>query len=321
MKLRLPGSLYEEPMAQKTMLKVAPQSIAPAPNPTPITEDPDPKKQKVTKVAVAKKPFDWNGELKAGYNKKLNYDNLPVGEVVKQAAKEGKIDPSELLTSAWVEGLNEAAINPNNVSEAYNNAAAGMLAENKKRNIPQSQQQKIDTKQFPVDGFYNYGLDTIGQNYSQLKKYLPEGFDKRLQFYDAYNESGDKIKTAAFKSHKDALIAKAAFMNMEKENAANYAKKKYGVDLDNKAKTYFTMAAFNGGPLAAQKMIDEYVKAKDKNKFIDEGQTTYLDGRVHKNISPRMKMLATAQQLLNAPSPSPAPMPNSFPINSLLNVQ
>jgi len=35
--------------------------------------DPKPKK-KSTKVAV-KKPFDWNAELQAGYNKPLKYDN------------------------------------------------------------------------------------------------------------------------------------------------------------------------------------------------------------------------------------------------------
>lgn len=270
-------------------------------------DDPNPKK--TTKVAV-KKPFDWSGELRAGYNKKLNYDNLPVGEVIKQAAKEGKIDPSELLTSAWVEGLNEAAINPNKRSPAYDNAAKGYYEYEGIK--PRAAQTPLNSKDFPVDGFYNYGLDTFGQNYQALKKYLPPGFESKFQLYKAYNDSVKKdpktgktiddpheILTAAFKSHKDALVAKAAFMNMEKENASNYAKKKYGVDLDDKAKKYFTMAAFNGGPGAAQAMIDEYVKAPDKNKFIDEGQTTYLKGKVHRNISPRMKMLQTANELLS----------------------
>jgi len=268
--------------------------------------DPTPKKS--TKVAV-KKPFDWGGELRAGYNKKLNYDNLPVGEVVKQAAREGKIDPSELLTSAWVEGLNEAAINPSAVSEAYMNAIEGRLS-GKKKGLPVTGvQNRLDTKNFPVDGFYNYGLDTFGQNYEALKKHLPQGFENRFQLYDAINERGDKVRTAAFKTNKDALVAKAAFMNMEKEKASNYAKKKYGVDLDDKAKKYFTMAAFNGGPGAATAMIDEYVKAKDKNAFIDKGETKYLGGKVHRNISPRMKMLSVANELLGLNKPSPAPPP------------
>lgn len=258
--------------------------------------DPDPKK---------KKPFDWGDELKAGYKKQLKYDNLPVGDVVKAAAKEGKIDPAELLPSAWVEGLNEAAIHPGNVSDAYENARQGFSISNK--NVKNSQ-QKVDSDKFPVDGFYNYGLDTIGNNYPQLKKYLPEGFDNRMQLYDAYNEKGDKVKTAAFQTNKDALVAKAAFMNMEKDNITNYAKKQ-GVDLDDKAKRYFTMAAFNGGAGSAQKMVKEYAAAKDKNKFIDEGQTTL--GQVHRNISPRMKMYDLAKGLLS-PELAPAPNPLSM---------
>lgn len=284
-----------------------------------MTEDPD--KKKKSKLAPVKKPFDWGGELKAGYKKKLNYDNLPVGDVIKAAAKEGKIDPAELLTSAWVEGLNEAAINPNNVSEAYSNAQEGRLSGKKKGVSITGSQNRLDTKSFPVDGFYNYGLDTFGQNYESLKKHLPQGFEKNFQLYDAINESGDKVKTVAFKTNKDALVAKAAFMNMEKERAVSYAKKKYGVDLDDKAKKYFTMAAFNGGPGAAQKMIDEYALAKDKNSFIDKGESKYLGGKVHRNISPRMGMLSTANELLNPPQPSPSPAPEQqSPLSRLRGV-
>lgn len=255
----------------------------------------------------ASKPFDWVGEMKAGAKKVLPYDNQPVTRVVAQAAKEGKIDPSELYSSAWVEGLNEAAINPKQVSEAYNNAQNGILSGKSKHGQINTSQSRLDTKNYPVDGFYNYGLDTFGQNYSQLKKFLPDGFDKNFQLYDALNESGDKVQTAAFKTNKDALVAKAAMMNMEKENLTNYAKKN-GVQLDDKAKKYFTMAAFNGGPGAAQHMIQEYKSAPDKNKFIDEGQSQYLGGKVHRNIAPRMKMLPAAQELLmadNAPQPNP----------------
>lgn len=253
----------------------------------------DPKKKK-----PSAKPFDWGGEMKAGAKKVLPYDNQPVPKVVAQAAKEGKIDPSELYSSAWVEGLNEAAINPGQVSEAYNNAQKGVLSGKSKQGQLNSVQSKLDTKTYPVDGFFNYGLDTFGNNYSQLKKYLPEGFENKFQLYDALNESGDKVKTAAFRTNKDALVAKAAFMNMEKDNLTNYAKQ-HGVTLDDKAKKYFTMAAFNGGPGAAHAMIQEYKNAPDKNKFIDEGQSQYLGGKVHRNIAPRMKMLPIANQLLS----------------------
>lgn len=255
----------------------------------------DDPKPKATKVVVKKKPFDWGGELKAGYNKPLKYDNnRPAYQVVMDAAKEGKIDPSELMTSAWVEGLNKAAADPDSVSEAYNNAAA----------------KDPTINQFPVDGFHNYGVDTFGNNYEALKKYLPAGFEQRFKLYDAVNEQKAPIKTAAFKSNRDALVAKAAFMNMEKDNIKDYAKK-HGVELDDKAQKYFTMAAFNGGPGRARQMVDEYVKAKDKNAYIDQGQTQY--GQIHKNISPRMQMLAVAQQLMN-PTPSPTSVPIQPPL-------
>jgi hypothetical protein len=257
------------------------------------TGEGDPKPKAKVKVP-AKKPFDFGEEMKAGYKTKLKYDNnAPLNEVLLAAAKEGKIDPSELMTSAWVEGMNKAAADPDSVSEAYNAAAA----------------KDPTINQFPVDGFHNYGVDTFGNNYEALKKYLPAGFEQRFKLYDAVNEQKSPIKTAAFKTNRDALVAKAAFMNMEKDNIKNYAKK-HGVELDDKAQKYFTMAAFNGGPGRARQMVDEYVKAKDKNAYIDKGQTQY--GQIHKNISPRMKMLEMAKGLLN-PVPTPSPIPMSQP--------
>lgn len=260
----------------------------------------DKKPKKTTKVAV-KKPFDWGEEMKAGYKTKLKYDNnRPANEVLLEAAKEGKIDPAELMTSAWVEGMNKATSRPDDVSEAYNNAAA----------------KDPTINQYPVDGFHNYGVDTFGNNYEALKKYLPAGFEQRFKLYDAVNEQKSPIKTAAFKTNKDALIAKAAFMNMEKDNIKGYAKK-HGVDLDDKAQKYFTMAAFNGGPSRARQMVDEYVKAKDKNAYIDQGQTQY--GQIHKNISPRMKMLDLAKGLL-FPPPAATPSPSPMPVNNLNSI-
>lgn len=250
----------------------------------------DDPKPKTTKVSVKKKPFDWDAELKASYKRPLKYDNnRAANEIIMEAAREGKIDPAELMTSAWVEGMNKAVADPDSVSEAYNSAAA----------------KDATLNQYPVDGFHNYGVDTFGNNYEALKKYLPAGFDQRFKLYDAVNEQKAPIKTAAFKTNRDALIAKAAFMNMEKDNIKSYAKK-HGVELDDKAQKYFTMAAFNGGPGRARQMVDEYVKAKDKAAYIDQGQTQY--GQIHKNISPRMKMLETARGLLN-PTPSPVAVP------------
>jgi hypothetical protein len=245
----------------------------------------DPKPKKTVKVKAP--PYDFDAEMKGAYMKPLRYDNnRPARDVVLSAAQKSGIDPSFLMASAYQEGLGKAILKPDEVSEAYENARA----------------KGVDLKDYPVDGFYNYGVDTFGNNYAQLKRYLPEKFEERFRLYDAKNEKGESVKTAAFKTNEDGLIAKSAFMKMEMDNLSNYAKQK-GIQLDDKAKKYFTMAAFNAGPGNAKIMIDEYAKAKDKNKFIDEGQTTR--GGVHKNVSPRLKRMALAAQLLGMTQANP----------------
>lgn len=227
-----------------------------------------------------KKPYDFDAELKGAYKNKMKYDaGRTAKDVLLSAAKRGKINPSFLLSSAWQEGMNKAVLDPDAVSEAYENAA----------------QKDKDLYSYPIDGFFNYGVDTFGNNYEKLKKYLPEGFDQRFKFYDAKNEKNQSVKTAAFRTNEDALVAKSAFLNMEMDAINEYAKQK-GVTLDDKAKQYFTLASFNGGPGHARTMLNEYAKSADKNKFIDEGLTS-LKG-VHKNISPRMKRMQLADELL-----------------------
>lgn len=264
--------------------------------------DGDKKPKPAQKIAV-KKPFDWGGEMKAAYKNKLKYDNnTPANEIILAAAKEGKIDPSELIASSWVEGLNKAVADPERVSEAYNNALT----------------KNPNLAQYPVDAFHNYGLDTFGDNYAALQKYLPANFKQgqNFEYFDALNEQNQPIKTIATKTNKDALIAKAAFMNMEKDNLRELAKKK-GVQLDDKALRYLTFASFNGGPGRGRQMLDEYVKAKDRNAYIDKGQTSL--GQIHKNITSRMGLYDLAQKLFSQ-TPSPSPIP-TMPQTSILNVR
>lgn len=219
-------------------------------------------------------------EMRLLTGRQLKYDNNKTAkEVALSAAKRAGIDPSFLYSSAFQEGMNQAISKQDNVSDAYNNA----LAKDK------------TLSGYPVDGFLNYGVDTFGNNYSNLKKYLPEGFDQRFKFYDALNEKKEKIRTAAFKSNEDALVAKSAFLKMEMDNVRNYAKKK-GVNLDNDDLNYFTLASYNGGSGNMQKIMDEYAASADKKKFIKEGLTTR--GAVHKNISPRLQRMALAAELL-----------------------
>ena len=75
-----------------------------------------------------------------------------------------------------------------------------------------------------------------------------------------------------------------------------YAKEK-GVELDENAKNYFTLARYNARPQTFKIMMDEYSKAKDKKAFIEKGETS--KGNVHKNIYPRLENMTVAQSLLD----------------------
>jgi len=140
------------------------------------------------------------------------------------------------------------------------------------------------------------------------KGYLPKDFESRFSVYDALNDkqikdpktgklidAPEKIKTAAFRSNEDALIAKGAMIKDIQGTVDSMAAKR-GIKLDDKARRYFTLAAYNGGEGNARMMLDEYVKAKDKNDFIDNGRTTRQG--VHKNINPRLKRMQMVSELL-----------------------
>jgi len=216
-------------------------------------------------------------EMKSLSGRNFTYDNRPVSDVVKSAASKVGVNPALLYSSAFQEGMNKSIVHPDEVSEAYVTAKMG--------------------NDFPVDGFYNYGLDKFGDRYKDLKQYLPANFENEFKLYPAKNEKGQPIQTAAFKNNEDALMATGAFMKAEQNRVSDYAKSK-GVDLNDKALNYFTLASYNGGfNENAKHMIDEYAKADDKDKFIDSGATSRKG--VHKNIYPRLQRMQLADELLN----------------------
>lgn len=218
------------------------------------------------------------------YGSNMSYDNRPMSAIVKSVSEKTKINPSLLLSSAMQEGMNQAITHPDEVSEAYVNS------------------KDIDHNAFPVDGFYNYGLDRFGDNYQRLKKYLPEGFEQRFKPFKAINEKKEPITTAAFDTNESALIAKSAMLKDAQVQIEEYAKKK-GITIPEEDKDYFVLSAYNGGIGNGKSILDEYAKAKDKRKFIDEGQTTKK--QVHSNISPRLKRMKLIQRILsetNAPN-------------------
>lgn len=253
-------------------------------SPVNFDEPEDPGKGKKVKVAVKPEKDTIGDEMKILYNRPLKYDNnRPANEVINTAAKAGGVNPSFLFSSSFQEGMNKAIAKPDEVSEAYELANT-----------------KGELNKFKIDGYYNYGLDTFGQKLDKLNKYLPKGFESRYKLYDAKNERGEKIKTAAFDSNESALIAKSAMLRDIQDTVDAMAAKR-GVKLDDKAKQYFTLAAYNGGEGNAKIMLDEYVKAKDKNDFIDKGRTSRQE--VHRNVGPRLKRMSMVDSLLNPLEP------------------
>lgn len=255
------------------MIAAPPSQTTTSPTLTPMQGLIGPGKPQKKKV---KGEYDFGPELKSLGGKTLPYDNVPANRLVKDVATQMGVKPELLFSSAWVEGMNKAITEPDKASEGY------IMVEDKMGD-------------YPVDGFLNYGLDTFGNNYDKLKKYLPKGFEDRFKTFNGISEGGLKVKTAAFKTNKDALIAKAAFMKMEKDNVDNYLQKSK-IDLDEDAKDYFTMAAYNTGFGNAKKMLDEYMAAKDKKAFIEKGLTRFKG--VHGNVNKRMKIRGVASELL-----------------------
>lgn len=223
-----------------------------------------------------KKENPFGKEMRVLSHKKLPYDNLDSLELSRVAAKQTGVNPALLLPSAFQEGLNKAIAHPDEVSEAYINAKIG--------------------DDFPVDGFYNYGIDKFGDYLPKIQQYLPKDFEQRYKTFQATNEIGEPITTVAFKSNQDAMIVKGAILRDAMNEVDTYAKEK-GVVLDEDAKNYFTLARYNAKPETFKLMMDEYSQAADKKKFIKEGLTSKKN--IHKNISPRLENMTIANELLN----------------------
>jgi len=230
--------------------------------------------------------YDFVSEMKKYGNALMYYDgNKPLSRLIKEATVFTGIKPSLLYSSAWIEGMNKlAAAKPNEDPEQRTENWYDLWEKDK------------SWAAYPIDGYSSYGLDTFGNKYNDLKKYLPVGFESKFRTFDIVNELGQDVKTAAFKTNKDALIAKAAMLKYEEDNVLNYAKK-MGIELDEDAKDYFVMASYNSGFGNGRKMLDEYKNAVDKKRFIDNGETRLK--AVHKNVSRRMKLRQTANSFYN----------------------
>lgn len=239
-------------------------------------DGPGPTKKVIAKRPAAKKPYDIDGEIPFVLKAKSSFDeDATFQDLVKNASKQTGVDAKLLFSSSLQEGMNQAALHQGNVSDAYDKAWS---------------KNKSLGDDFPIDGFYNYGLDRFGEMAPELVKkgYLPKDF--KYSVFDAQNEKKENIKTAAFRNNQDAIVAKAAVLKNEKDKVMAYAKKK-GVTLTPETENYFVLASYNGGMGNAQKMMDEYQQQGGKGTdFITKDQTSRKG--VSKNVLPRYNRMS-----------------------------
>ena len=204
-----------------------------------------------------------------------------VRQGVLTAAKQNNIDPSLLYASAMEEGMSGA------IDDKRSGEAGADYVDWSTKNADKAQN-------YPVDGFYNYGLDQFAGQAKDLEKkgYLPKGFStSAFTTYQTKNEKGEKLNAPAFDSDQNALIAKSAMMRQAQDQLDNYAKKT-GVNLSDKQKTFFTLANYNGGEGNMQKMLASY---KDKGYLKDD---SFIDnpnfkpeayGQIYGNVQARIQ--------------------------------
>jgi hypothetical protein len=156
-----------------------------------------------------------------------------------------------------------------------------------------------ENPQYPVDGYKNFGLDTFGGDAKDLikKGYLPSDFSKNFVPVTRYNEKGDQVISANFKDANSALQAKAAMLKSTYDDIDSYAQQRK-ITLSPKARDFFALADYNGGPGVGHQMLNDYHNngyLKD-DKFLQQRPTSgaglkassYQD--IYQNVSRRLLM-------------------------------
>lgn len=205
-----------------------------------------------------------------------------VKDAVQNAAKLNGISPSLLYSSAMEEGMSGSVEKKNSgdASEAY---------------VDWAKKNNDKAEEYPVDSFYNYGLDQFAGMAPALEKkgYLPKGFADKFTTFKATNEKNEPLQAAAFKTDADALIAKSAMMRLAKDQLEAHTKKT-GIELTPKQKDFFLLANYNGGEGNMQKMIQSYKEKgylKD-DKFLDTKFKPSSYAGIYKNVQARLQAAA-----------------------------
>lgn len=229
------------------------------PSPKPMTSDPgNPKSTRIplpdyknpeSRLGYAKAFTQKYGPLMSGRgDTPLRINEVPAWgkasarDLSVKAAKAVGVDPVLLYTSAMEEGM--SGLYPHVFKGREKD---GLLV------------QSSGDKEFPIDGFISFGLDTFSDSYPELVKkgYLPKDFSNRFKPKSQVNELEEEVNSANFKSPEDALMAKAAMMRNAQDTLDGFVKKN-NINLSEDGKKFFNLIAYNAGLGAAQKMLTSY---------------------------------------------------------------
>jgi hypothetical protein len=222
-------------------------------NPSSIINSPVPKGKESILDGKPKTPGDKYKFVKGRENWK-EYLDLPVTtdknrklkDIIYQVSKETGIKPEVLFTSVMEEGLQ---------TKRKGNAITF----------------EKDEKGEYIDSYNAIGLDNVSQDLDKLSK---EGYLKRDVSYQPFkrkNELGQDVNPAFFDTLEDALFAKAAYLNKNRDAVKKYASDNK-LNLGDDAIDFLSMQAYNAGQGILGKAVDKYRKQGilEKDGFLEK---------------------------------------------------
>ena len=166
-----------------------------------------------------------------------------------------------------------------------------------------------------IDGFENFGLDTIGERMDEFVKkgYLDKNFQERATKAGFVNEQGKDVVSAYLNTYDDVLMAKQAFMLSAKDTALNQAKK-LNVTLSPKAIDYLMVVGYNYGEGGMKQMMADMAKRgllqNDKFMDLDDREEYQVPRRNAKRRLQIAEMLRNEANVGSQPSlPGKTPLP------------
>lgn len=267
----------------------APIKVAPVPAPSEeanIIPKPDYNDQASRNIYLKNWAAKY-GDLKGRGDTVLKVNEVPragsdtIRNISVKAASKYGIDPALLYSSAMEEGA----------SALFKNKSG--LDTKGRKPTDFGYQSFYGDKEFPVNGNESMGMPDFANRFPELveKGYLPKDFANKFRG----KKNAGAFSENDFKTVEDGMQAKAALLKYNYDYVDKYAAKK-GIQLSEKAKDFFALAAFNGGEGAVIKRMQKYKDAGllEGDKFLkqrpemEKNLPDNLD--VYGHIVPRMKM-------------------------------